>query len=286
MLTLALAAALIGFGLLVAALITSNFWVAVACIIVCAVGLVLLVWDILRSSRQGAGTEDPPRFTIRDQASESRSEPLLPGPDDDAGPTEVGFDTVVAETAADTAGPADTDTSGSGLGALVDTGSVAGADKPVISGPLVTGDAHDYIKSITGSFPVQVPTSDSWSASSATPAPTPAPRIPEPAGAEQPRAWAPSVDETQWDRNTSPATGPIPANSPYVGRRRRTEAAAAERLRVPAAPVNQAGQPPVAAPPSGRIRAPKPAADLGSEGIVVHDHTGPLPKITIVDPDA
>lgn len=281
MLTLALAAALIGFGLLIAALITSNFWVAVACIVVCALGLALLLWDIMRSGRLGASTDDPPLFTIRDQASGNRAEPLLTDTDRDddwtvpAPPTPVGaaepdiagggtpivdtpmVDTPMVDTPGD--GPAT-----SGLGAIVDTGPGP------IDEPLVTGDAHDYIKTITGSFPRPTP----------QPAPAAsAPRLPQPPRPDRPAAAGPPFDAA---RTAIPETGPIPAHSPYVGRRRRTAEPAAERAQS-APPVVT---PPVAASPGSPISAPKPAAALDSDGIVVHDHTGPLPKITIVEPDA
>lgn len=328
MLTLALATTLIGFALLVIALITSSFWLAVACVIVCVIGLGMLLADALRAGRRGeAGIDDPPLFIIRDQAPANRPEPLLTDPDAPV-PTPVGVtdsraaDTAIPEAPAGTeAGPGQfsgepsesagsahvdprpdqerTDTSVSGLGGLVDTSAVPAADVP-----MVTGDASDYIKSITGSFPVQAPTSGAW--------PVSAPPVPGP----EAEAAEPSAQPT-WDRG--PDTGPIRASSPYVGRRRRpadessapseepsapSEEAAADR--VPAAEVPVAG--PVDVRPAaadavdaadddgavpeasgpqrrGRITAPKPASDLGSDSIVVHDHTGPLPKIAIVNPD-
>ncbi|MGC4959914.1 hypothetical protein ACPXCG_11135 [Gordonia sp. DT218] len=52
MLTLALAATLVGFVLLVLGLITGTVWLAIACIIVCLVGLGLLIADIVGSGRR------------------------------------------------------------------------------------------------------------------------------------------------------------------------------------------------------------------------------------------
>ncbi|MEP9391315.1 hypothetical protein ABLE92_07165 [Gordonia sp. VNQ95] len=52
MLTLALAATLVGFVLLVVGLITGTLWLAVACIVVCLVGLIFLVADIVWSGRR------------------------------------------------------------------------------------------------------------------------------------------------------------------------------------------------------------------------------------------
>lgn len=53
MLTLALAATLVGFVLLVVGLITGTLWLAIACIVVCLVGLIFLVADIVWSGRRG-----------------------------------------------------------------------------------------------------------------------------------------------------------------------------------------------------------------------------------------
>ncbi len=63
MLVLALAATLIGFGLLVVALVTGTLWLAVACIAVCIIGGLFLLADLfglgdaltLRRGRRAAG---------------------------------------------------------------------------------------------------------------------------------------------------------------------------------------------------------------------------------------
>ncbi|GGF29606.1 phage holin family protein [Williamsia phyllosphaerae] len=65
MLVMALAATLVGFGLLVVALITGTLWLAVACIAVCIVGGVFLLADLLgvghvltiRRSRHAGATD-------------------------------------------------------------------------------------------------------------------------------------------------------------------------------------------------------------------------------------
>ncbi|GAA4399511.1 hypothetical protein [Tsukamurella soli] len=57
MLIAALGATVVGFVLLIAALITANMWLAVACVAVCAVGVLLLLGDVLtyrRAERDGA----------------------------------------------------------------------------------------------------------------------------------------------------------------------------------------------------------------------------------------
>lgn len=67
MLTLALAATLVGFVLLILGLITGQVWLAVACIVICLIGLAFLLIDVIGSGRRG----------------NSRSiEDLVPGADD------------------------------------------------------------------------------------------------------------------------------------------------------------------------------------------------------------
>lgn len=85
MLSLALAATLVGFALLVVALTTSNLLLAIACVVVCLIGLILLLVDTLRSNRRGSdGEDEEPLFTIRGRESAARAEPL----DDDGVPLE------------------------------------------------------------------------------------------------------------------------------------------------------------------------------------------------------
>ncbi|MGJ0120869.1 hypothetical protein ACQ7HM_16835 [Williamsia sp. MIQD14] len=71
MLVSALVATLVGFGLLVVALVTGTLWLAVACIVVCVLGALLLVADILglspalarlrprRSARPASAVDEP-----------------------------------------------------------------------------------------------------------------------------------------------------------------------------------------------------------------------------------
>lgn len=319
MLTLALAATVVGFGLLVVALITGNFWLAVACIIVCVIGLAVLLVDTLRSGRgSGGGVDDEPLFTIRDREQRERSAPLLDetGQDDPSptGPARTGSapagDTAAAglgaERIAAAGDPERLDTSASGLGSLVDpeqTPPGSGEAAPV------TGDANDYIKSVTGSFPAQAPSghappSEPWPASAA---PTPT------ADAGEPRR-----------RDDGPDTGPIRAASPYVGRRRRG-ATPVPADQVPAEDALGAGGPvvePVVEPAvdagfgdadaedavviEDAVVVEDPAVEdtavedtavedtaveeagsgqVAGNTFVVRDHTGPLPKITFSDGD-
>ncbi len=229
MLTLALATTLVGFGLLVVALITNNFWLAVACIAVCVIGLGILLWDTLRSARAGSD-DDEPLFTIRDREDEPRSAPLIDEAPTGAAPTGVLPEAAVAgvefqglapgdpetgepatgepETGAPATGEPDVgefvptapfEAVDGGLGDLVVTG---GPDDAVPSpgavpaGEVTSGDANDYIRSVTGSFPAQ----ENW-----------------------PVASMPYAESSPIAQSFArgPDTGPIQAASPYVGRRRR-----------------------------------------------------------------
>ncbi|GAA4747057.1 hypothetical protein [Gordonia alkaliphila] len=296
MLTLALLATLVGFGLLVVALITANFWLAVACIIVCVVGLIILLVDILRAGR-GGGSDDEPLFTIRDRESE-RSAPLHDASDD--APAAAQSAAVVAPPVPAEAPDAPVDDSVSGLGSLVaadpvphvdvgdagapDSGALdlaepdaphdldaAQADEPV------TGDANDYIRSVTGSFPTPSGASPSgaW--------PMSAEPVPAETAASGP---IPTVD-------SGPDTGPIRSLSPYVGRRRRglapeggpadNEPADNELAADASGPADEVA-PEQSAPESEAPESAAPAAQP-ERTFVVHDNTGPLPKITFVGDD-
>ncbi|MFT3662043.1 MAG: hypothetical protein QM809_11760 [Gordonia sp. (in: high G+C Gram-positive bacteria)] len=398
MLTLALATTLIGFGLLVVALITGNFWLAVACIIVCVAGLVVLLVDTMKSGRRGgSGLDDEPLFTIRDGRPDDRQDPLHDDHDAEAPADDSGAFLSAAAPADD-----------GGLGSLVvDTGAMARAEQAdsgewplsgpqesasfateaysaepygapeapstgasaysagaygaepygsadpysadphsadpysaapptstgLESGPLppvpavgvephddvATGDANDYVKSVTGTFPVQRQQTGAW--------PTSEPPVPITRPAESPSTLRPGVS------SDAPATGPIPvASSPYVGRRRRAAADAADEMRPtsadptvsgPLPPVGSAADardtfpisaapvagtassqgvrrqpsssnpysPSTSFPPAGpaptawtaQDAAPDRSAEsavTSSDAIIVHDHTGPLPKMT------
>lgn len=332
MLTVALTATLIGFALLVVALIFGNFWLAVACIAVCVLGLIVLAWDTIRSSR-GDDAADEPIFTIRDreargaQLSEAASpsvpvvggvgqpapEPSLFGGGQFDAP--AAFEPAAFEPASSiepgaverpVTGPLDL--SESGLGSLV----AAGSD-PVVDDALsepVSGDANDYIRSVTGSFPAQ-PASGEVAPSSTADSGTWA----------VPGSWADSgswpVATAPYAESSAPAqalgrgpdTGPIPAASPYVGRRRRyadapvtfpadfgrdeptdSAPAAAEAGRAGTGAVDAAAPASEPVPVSAIYTAPVGEQTSDSDpighasgAIIVRDHTGALPKITYVD---
>ena len=230
MLTFAVALTLVGFGLLVFALVSSNFALAVACIIVCVVGLVVLLIDTIRAGKRGGtGADDEPLFTIRGRESASRAEPLADDVDEAVADPVPSWE---AESAPEA----------SGLGSIVSPeahGNPVQSEKPIESGRLPTfdtgqqrafdtgqqprfdtgqqprfdtaqdhvepevetGDANDYIRSVTGQFPAASQTG----------------RIP----AVQSYQPNPQPLET-----SDPITGGQPqinTDSGYVGRRRRVE---------------------------------------------------------------
>lgn len=80
MLVLALGATLVGFVLLVAALFSGVLWLAIACIVVCVIGVGFLIADLLGLGRgadadnNGSGEQD------RDRSEQSDREE---GPDSD-----------------------------------------------------------------------------------------------------------------------------------------------------------------------------------------------------------
>ncbi len=238
MLTIAVALTLVGFGLLVFALVTSNFALAIACIVVCVVGLAVLLVDTLRANKRGgSGADDEPLFTIRNRESTERSQPLA---DEDAEAEQQVPETHAAADDALSWEPATAETAAapvaSGLGSIVspdahgspveetrqfdtagrplDTAAQAQPEYPQYSTgqqpaydtgrqpvQTETGDANDYIRSVTGQFPAQSPTG----------------RIP----AVQTYEENPQPVET-----SDPITGGQPqinTDSGYVGRRRRVE---------------------------------------------------------------
>ncbi|MCF8570765.1 hypothetical protein L5G32_10850 [Gordonia sp. HY002] len=289
MLTAAVGLTLIGFVLLVIALMNANFALAVACIAVCVVGLLVLLYDTIRANRRGrAGVEDEPLFTIRGRESASRAEPLI---DDDSATTADqastadqahGTDQASVDESAATGGPhsAGARTAGfpatggvdearqaqaptsdttwkpaavGGLGSVVSpdahgngvgtswTGEPSTGPTPTQTGPQTgqvgtgeTGDANDYIRSVTGSFPAQTgqqSVADPEPYAPGTPAPqataTPAAQAPGtgtfPGSNAETSAPAPSGPPTDTGSLGAADGSSDPESAGYVGRRRRIE---------------------------------------------------------------
>jgi len=70
-LSLALAATLVGFVLLIVGLITGSVWLAVACIVVCLIGLAFLIVDIIGSGRKDDQVGNDDQVGSDDQVDES-----------------------------------------------------------------------------------------------------------------------------------------------------------------------------------------------------------------------
>ncbi|MCZ4549108.1 hypothetical protein [Gordonia rubripertincta] len=78
MLVLALGATLVGFVLLVGALFSGLLWLAIACIVVCVIGVGFLIADLLGIGRSagdpagdGTGDDDARADEVRDRSAES-----------------------------------------------------------------------------------------------------------------------------------------------------------------------------------------------------------------------
>lgn len=78
MLSLAIATTLVGFALLVVGLITGQVWFAIACIVICLIGVGLLVVDVIRSGRVKDDAPTGADDWSHDDASEPA--PLRDGP--------------------------------------------------------------------------------------------------------------------------------------------------------------------------------------------------------------
>ncbi|MGB3302967.1 MAG: hypothetical protein WBA98_09760 [Gordonia sp. (in: high G+C Gram-positive bacteria)] len=234
MLSIALGATLVGFALLVVALVTANLGLAIACVAVCVVGLILLLVDTIRANRRGHGNvDDDPLFTIRGRESVAREEPLeaslveddVAGDDlaDDAG--DNGFDEADTENpqsgySRDPGYPRIGQSDGLGSVVVPADEQVLGDGTPTgpnLMDPDTTesnpggGDVNDYLRS-TGSFPVQPPATAAAPVVPQAPAPA-APRFTPgpPVGSES--GQQPAVQD--------PISGPHPTiPDQYVGRRR------------------------------------------------------------------
>ncbi|MFT4044747.1 MAG: hypothetical protein QM673_16425 [Gordonia sp. (in: high G+C Gram-positive bacteria)] len=145
MLSLALGATLVGFVLLVVGLITGTVWLAVGCIVVCLVGLVFLVIDVLRSGNSDARRSDLSFSAAGYKTGEHKTDGHKAG-EHKAGETE----TVEAETDEH---------------AVADESSVTPGEDPTPQQPGIgdqavpgrEGNYHDYLRSVTGSLrPIQV----------------------------------------------------------------------------------------------------------------------------------
>ena len=73
MLSLALAATIVGFVLLILGLITGTVWLAISCIVVCLIGLGFLIADIIGAGRRSAGSV-PNSVAGDDRADDNRAD--------------------------------------------------------------------------------------------------------------------------------------------------------------------------------------------------------------------
>lgn len=259
MLSIALAATLVGFALLVVALVTSKLALAITCVAVCVVGLILLLVDTIRANRRGhGGVDDDPLFTIRGRESAAREEPLDDRADDsydddlsdedhpdadlldsgdadapDSGPLLLGEAEDHSSLGSVVVPPAeqvhDDDFLDSAGNPVADPGAfnAGGFQEPAVesndSGAnAAVGDVNDYLRS-TGSFPIQPP------AAVVPPSPVTAPQQAPVPQQLVPPVQAPQAQAPQAPAPQAPQTGPTPTGrgpvipGQYVGRRRLAE---------------------------------------------------------------
>ncbi|MGV9672204.1 hypothetical protein ACWDPV_16685 [Gordonia sp. NPDC003504] len=208
MLTLALAATLVGFVLLVVGLITGTLWLAVACIVVCLVGLIFLVADIVWSGRRSKPEPD-------------RGGGFGFGTDEDAAVDEAGTHPAGDEAAVD---PTSTDDAGSA------SAQTAHADGPAGSSPPYPGPAGGVPTSTEGERAAlwkgvvtprpsaEDPTSDPDMVDHPTIAPQSHPTVAAPSTAERGYAdYLRSVGADDIVSGRTPADVPPPAEAPGQG---------------------------------------------------------------------
>ncbi|GAB90386.1 hypothetical protein [Gordonia rhizosphera] len=127
MLTLALAATLVGFVLLVLGLVTGTLWLAIACIVVSLVGVGFLLADVLGSSRRGA--ERPLSDFLTTEKASGNSERVERQP----APT-----------------PGESDSSAAHPGEAAPDEAAAPAPGEPTAPPVPDGDLSDYLRSVGG----------------------------------------------------------------------------------------------------------------------------------------
>ncbi|WP_288812206.1 hypothetical protein [uncultured Gordonia sp.] len=156
MLTLALAATLLGFVLLILGLITGTVWLAVACIVVCLVGLGFLLADVFagRKGEAARSLEDMVPGAGRDtDPSHDADDDAVTGHDSDG---DRGADAPTRRyPAADTPGVGDSESAGYWPGAF-DPGMAAPAGSVPPNRPAPErreGNLEDYLRSVGGDSP-------------------------------------------------------------------------------------------------------------------------------------
>ncbi len=156
MLTLALAATLLGFVLLILGLITGTVWLAVACIVVCLVGLGFLLVDVFagRKGEAARSLEDMVPGAGRDtDPSHDADDDAVTGHDSDG---DRGDDAPTRRyPAADAHGVGDSEPAGYRPGAF-DPGMAAPAGSVPPNRPAPErreGNLEDYLRSVGGDSP-------------------------------------------------------------------------------------------------------------------------------------
>lgn len=196
MLSLALGATLVGFVLLILGLITGTVWLAIACIVVCLLGLGFLVADIVGGNRRTSsrtisdmvpGSGSSSRASSESAADDS----VVSASDDSDAPTRL-VSAAPPTSSAPSAPPPSGPVGVAGAGAP----PVDRAPQEVAAGPSEEGDYADYLRSVGAADVVD---SDRFQAPGAPGAPG------RPGGEQTPRRPDGMAPQQQWG-----APGPTP----------------------------------------------------------------------------
>lgn len=270
MLTLALAATLLGFVLLILGLVTGTVWLAVACIVVCLVGLGFLLVDVFAGRKGDAGRslEDMVAGAGRDAAgsdtgsSDSGYDDAPDSPSTHRSPADDGADAATLRySVAGTAGPRDSEPVGDRPGNFEPGMAAPGGDgpsaRPVPGRPAPErreGNLEDYLRSVgadapAGDAPQRATGPEAPNAPGGQPGhpggPTP-PRYGSPPPGTLPQRRPPGSAQQSWTQQSGPQQqpGPQQSRSPQPGSRQ------------PGPPQAWGQRPPAAASPGTRPSDP------------------------------
>lgn len=216
MLSLALGATLVGFVLLVIGLITGTVWLAVACIVVCLIGLGFLIADIVRSGRGDDGDARSSTFTGSGESEDAGSED--PGSEDPGSEDTVSTQTAPKDTGSEDSGKEELDPEQQRAQlwrGVVDPTS--GEPAPDTSGTSIKrkqGTYDDYLRAV-GDNPDEVRTPGT-SAPPSTPGQQ-APGQPTPPGQQAPRRPVPPEPSAPDDPDTDTFPAQSAGENPHSG---------------------------------------------------------------------
>ncbi|ASR03906.1 hypothetical protein [Gordonia rubripertincta] len=225
MLTLALGATLVGFVLLILGLITGTVWLAVACIVICLLGLAFLLVDVFsgRNRDSARSLEDMVPGAGRDEVDADRDDAGSPGDPSDADESR----TRRYPTAMPSARDSDTDGETVAYEQPSFEPGMAAPSGPTPSRPEVPesrpaperreGNLEDYLRSV--GEPVGRPNSGPTPAPGQAPPGRGAPGQPPRAPYQAPGQQSPGGQPPRPDSPRPPQSGPFPSGPSQQGTR-------------------------------------------------------------------